>query len=306
MTGAVTGNTYNFSLILSMFMKPGRILLVILITSFCVISLGFAADDDCGCGGDSGSDDGSWDSGSGSPDTSGTDSGSGTDSSGGDQDGSGSDDSSSGGDSGSSSSSTGSESSSSTGGGAAEEAVTWRMKGDELFNKGLYNASLDAYREALSLDPYALKSWIGKGRVLLALGVPSGAADAYGQAILLDPGNAAAYTGLGDALLAQGKYEEAVKNYLKALAMNPRLPGVQEKISEAEAAMAAVVETTEVTYEATPSAIGENVTETAISTVETPRDAPSASSTPRAGLPGSPAVILALLVSLAFLAMRRI
>lgn len=318
MTGIVMGNTYNFFPIQSMFMKPGRMILVILIIFFCVISLGAAADDDCGCGDDSGwgepgPNDGSWDSwsddspdsGSDSPDDSGMDTGNGADSGGGDQDGTGNDDSSTGEDSGSSSSSTDSEGSLSNGGGSAEEAVIWRMKGDDLYEKGLYNESLDAYETAIRLDPYALKSWTGKGRVLLALGIPSGAADAYGRAIRLDPGNAAAYIGLGDALVALEKYEEAVENYLKALAMNPRLPGVREKISGAEAVMAAALQTPDVTQEATPPATGEKVTEIVTQTVPTLSETPALSGTPRAGIPGSPVVILALLLSLVFLTVRK-
>ena len=179
------------------------------------------------------------------------------------------------------------------------------MKGDDLYERGLYNDSLDAYQTALRLDPYALKSWTGKGRVLLALGLPAGAVDAFGRAIRLDPGNAAVYVGLGDALAADGRYEEAVENFLKALAMNPNLPGVREKISGAEGAMAAALQTAEPTPVVTTPAAVVTTTEPVTDPPETIPETTGIPGTPQAGIPGFLTVVLALLVSLVFLTVRK-
>ncbi len=135
-------------------------------------------------------------------------------------------------DSGSSSSDSGSSSSPSSG--SADEGIIWRMKGDDLFKKGLFNESLAAYEKATDNDPYAYKSWIGTGRVLLAVNNTDGAAAAFRKALRIDPANAEASLLLGDALAAGGSYEDAVTQYLKALALNPNLAGVKEKIILAE------------------------------------------------------------------------
>ncbi len=294
------GNSYNFSPIQSMFMKPGIRFTVaaILVLFLCGIALA----DDCGCGGFG--DDGpgpsggwdthdDWDSSAGSrQDDSPADSGSG------DSTADDSSDTSSGTDTGSiddsgSSSSSGSEGSSSTGGGSVEEAVIWRMKGDDLYEKVLYNESLDAYDRAIRLDPYALKSWTGKGRALLALGRPADAVGVYERAIKLDPGNTAAYVGLGDALAAAGRYEEAVENFLKALAMNPKLSGVREKITAAEAAMAAALQTPEVTPEVTSHPESVTPTETVTLPAETLPGTTVVTGTPQAGISGFLAILAA-------------
>jgi tetratricopeptide (TPR) repeat protein len=150
-----------------------------------------------------------------------------------------------------SSSNSDSGSSSSPNSGSADEGIIWRMKGDDLFEKGLFNESLAAYEKAIVNDPYAYTSWIGRGRVLLALGNPGNASEAFRKAIRLDPGNPEPYLMLGDALYAGGSYDEAVTQYHKALAMNPNLLGLEEKIAMAENGTAVVNVTGEVPEEIT-------------------------------------------------------
>jgi tetratricopeptide (TPR) repeat protein len=171
------------------------------------------------------------------------------------------------------------------------------MKGDDLFEKGLYNESLEAYEKAIRLDPYALKSWTGKGRVLLALARTAGAVDAFERAIRLDPGNAVIYVQLGDALGAGGEYEQAVENYLKALAMNPNLPGVEEKISGAQGALAAAMQTGEATpVITTPPAAEETATVPVTTHGETGTGTTAVPATPQAGIPGVQIVFAVLAI----------
>lgn len=134
----------------------------------------------------------------------------------------------------------GSGSSSSHGGGSVEDGLVWRLKGDDLSGKGLYEESAGAYRKALDYDPYALRSWTGLGKVLLELGQPGEAATAFQKAIKLDPAEATLYEHLGDALSAAGSHEEAVASYQRALAINPTITGVAEKIRSAKDALAGV------------------------------------------------------------------
>jgi tetratricopeptide (TPR) repeat protein len=154
-------------------------------------------------------------------------------------------DSGSGGSSGydiSSGSSSDSSSSSGQTGGSSEEGVVWRMKADDLAQKGMYNESLAAYEKSISYDPYILKTWLGKGKVLLVLGRPLDAADAFGRAIRLDPSSTDAMVLLGDAQNASGSYDDAIGSYTKALAMNPNLVGIGDKIAGTEIAKTTVFE----------------------------------------------------------------
>lgn len=228
-----------------------------------------AVDDDCGC-----DDDG---------DNGGTDDGSGGDSS--------SDSSSS--DSGSSS--------------RADDAVVWRMKGEDLYRKGLFNESLAAYEKATETDPYVYMNWIGMGRVLLAMNKSQEAGEAFKIALRLDPGNTEPYILLGDALRAGGNPDEAVTQYRKALAMNPNLGEVKEKIASAE----------------TGSVIG-NVSETPplTTTVSIPQSEPASlitshlsvntssqtlntSGDTKASLPGLGMILIALITGSIFVFLRK-
>ena len=136
------------------------------------------------------------------------------------------------------SSSSDSGSSSPVSGESSDQGLVWRMIGDSLFEKGLYNESIEAYGKALRYDPYALKSWTGLGRVYLEVGKPEKASEAFTKATRLDPGDASLFALLGDAWNANGSYEEAIASYQKAVLMNPKLDGVSEKIQIAEAALA--------------------------------------------------------------------
>lgn len=296
-------------------MTPAKILIIAII-SLTIFFIGMAvAESDCGCnaepdggwGAPDYSDDPSWGqsfddltdgsstggsgSSSGSTDTGGADTSSGS--------------SGSGSSSGGSSSDSGSSSSPSSG--SAEEGIIWRMKGDDLFEKGLFNESLDAYKKATGNDPYATKSWIGTGRVLLALGNPGGAAEAFRKAIRLDPGNAETFVLLGDALSTAGSYDDAVTQYLKALALNPNLLEVKGKITLAETATVMV----NVTGEGTPGMTKEippSEAATMATTDLSPGTTPPATDlpvTPKASLPGLAGILTALLTGFALFILRK-
>ena len=292
-------------------MTPAKILLIGIICMI-ILFIGIAVAEDCGCA-DSGpsgapdySDDPSWGSSfsdltdgssSGNSDTSADTGGSGTSSS---DTGSGSS---------SDSSSSGSGSSSSPSSGSTEEGIVWRMKADDLFEKGLYNESLAAYEKAIGNDPYAYKSWSGKGLVLLAMGDSNGASEAFRKAIRLDPGNADTYLMLGDALSAGGSYDEAVTQYNKALAANPNLLGVEEKITKAVEGAAAVVNVTQNLTQEMISGILPNETTTMATTNLSPDTTTQTTSIPvtqKASFVGLTGTILAIVIgSMLFITRKR-
>jgi len=272
--------------------------------------ISFAAGDDCGvCGGggdsrpDAGPGDG-WDSyneyldsigwggyygGGGDPADSGT---SDTGSSG----------SSGGGGGGGGASSSESAGSSPVSGGSVEDGLLSRMKGDELFSKGLYDEALVEYQKATMYDPYSSRSWKGKGMTLQALGRPDEAVVAFQRALKLDPGDVATRVLLGDAFFDAGEYEEAVGQYTKALGMNPNLQGVTQKLSAASTLALGVVELPE----ETPEPASEETTPAPVTTGTPPPDE-STNLPPRQTAP-FPGVMFILLASLAglFLALIRI
>lgn len=295
-------------------MTPAKILLIAII-SLVIFFIGIAAASDCGCdaepsggwGAPDYSDDPSW--GSSLDDLMGDSSSGSSGSSGGSTDAGGTDTSSgsSGGTSGSGSSSSDSGSSSSPSSGSAEEGIIWRMKGDDLFKKGLLNESLAAYEKATDNDPYAYKSWIGTGRVLLAMNNTDGAAAAFRKALRIDPANAEASLLLGDALAAGGSHEDAVTQYLKALALNPNLAGVKEKITLAETGAAMG----NVSGEASPG-MTTGMSQTEPPTMVTPDLSPETTAlttdsavTPKASFPGLEGILLALVMGSLLVVLRK-
>lgn len=274
--------------------------------------IAFAAGDDCGvCGGgggdrpDAGPGDG-WDSyndyldsigwggyyggggsGSGDPADSGTSDTGGSGSSGG------------GGGSAASSESAGS---SYVSGGSVEDGLISRMKGDELFSKGLYEEALTEYQKATVYDPYSSRAWKGKGMTLQALDRPDEAVVAFQRALKLDPGDVATVVLLGDAFFDAGEYEEAVGQYTRALGMNPNLQGVAQKLSAASTLALGIVELPEENPEPAP----EETTPAPVTTGTPPPDE-STDLPPQQTAP-FPSVMVILLASLAglFLALIRI
>jgi tetratricopeptide (TPR) repeat protein len=190
-----------------------------------------------------------------------------------------------------------SDSSGSSGGGSSEDALIWRMKGDDLYNKGLYNASLDAYEKAVSYDPYAIKTWTGLGRVYLDLGDPAQAIVADKVAIKLDPSDPDLYVLLGDAYTANSSYKDAISSYQKAQLLKPTIIGVSEKIVIAESGQAGINMTNNTTPDITAPPV---TTEPAIT------EAIQSAATPKAAFPGITASIsILIIIGLVYLFKRK-
>jgi tetratricopeptide (TPR) repeat protein len=204
-------------------------------------------------------------------------------------------------DSGGGGSSSDSSSSSSSGGDSSDYGLTWRMKGDDFYNKGLYNASLDAYEKAVSYDPYAIKAWTGLGRVYLNLGDPAQAIVADKVAVKLDPSDPDLYVLLGDAYTANSNYKDAISSYQKAQLMKPTITGVVEKIVIAETGQTGINMTNSTAHNV--SALSET-TEPAILLTELPSitmtETIQPATTPKAAFPGIIAIISVLIIGLVY------
>jgi tetratricopeptide (TPR) repeat protein len=209
-------------------------------------------------------------------------------------------------DSGGGGSSSDSSGSSASGSDSSDYGLTWRMKGDDLYDKGLYNASLDAYEKAVSYDPYAIKTWTGLGRVYLDLGDPANAVVAYKVAIKLDPSDPDLYVLLGDAYTANSNYKDAISSYQKAQLTKPTITGVAEKIVIAETGQAGINMTNSTAHNIT--ALSET-TEPAILQTELPSititETIHSAVTPKAAFPGITAGISVLIIGLVCLFKRK-
>jgi tetratricopeptide (TPR) repeat protein len=103
--------------------------------------------------------------------------------------------------------------------------VDWATQGNELLELGQYDKALDAYEQALRIDPANELAHIGKGNALLSLNKHLEALDAYEEAIRLNPANATAYILRGDVLRGDlNRFSEALASYKQALRQAPNNP----------------------------------------------------------------------------------
>jgi tetratricopeptide (TPR) repeat protein len=85
--------------------------------------------------------------------------------------------------------------------------------GDALSDLGRKEEAIEAYREAISIDPNFVYPHHGLGDALSDLGRKEEAIEAYRQAISIDSKYATPYYGLGNVLTDLGRYKEAMEAY---------------------------------------------------------------------------------------------
>ena len=106
-------------------------------------------------------------------------------------------------------------------------------KADALFALGRYDEAIQAYDEAIKLNPSDPLSWMGKADALFALGRYEEAAKAYDEAIKIDPASSPALEGKTRALEALGQLDSAVKSIgqpsggaAEGISSSPSQPGI--------------------------------------------------------------------------------
>jgi general secretion pathway protein A len=115
--------------------------------------------------------------------------------------------------------------------GARAEAVRPRPEGDAvasynralaLYREGLLDEAVEAYREALRINPGNASAHYNLGLALYHKGLLDEAIQAYRQALRINPENVNAHTNLGIALYRKGLLDEAIEAYHEALRINPQ------------------------------------------------------------------------------------
>jgi hypothetical protein len=85
----------------------------------------------------------------------------------------------------------------------------------------MYAEALDAYEQALSINPRLTDAHLRKGMALYRLGRYRQATEAYGQAIVSSPDCPLCYNKLGSALIILGEYGRAVETFREELRRDP-------------------------------------------------------------------------------------
>ena len=95
------------------------------------------------------------------------------------------------------------------------------LEGDELLKQQLYSQALQAYNEALRMDPLNLYAWNGKGMTLYNQGNYKKALEAYQRATEIEPENPDVWFSAGLVLNNLQRYPQALVHFERALEIDP-------------------------------------------------------------------------------------
>jgi tetratricopeptide (TPR) repeat protein len=102
-------------------------------------------------------------------------------------------------------------------------AEKWKSQGDDNYDQGRINDSIQDYEEAIKLNPDYVAAWNNKGIALRALKKYDAAIVCFEKALKIDKKYVAAWNNKGTALKAQGRrIDDAIACYEKALEIDPQ------------------------------------------------------------------------------------
>jgi len=102
-----------------------------------------------------------------------------------------------------------------------KEARIWCEKANRLLASDKLQEALEAYREALAIEPDLPEAHDGMGNVLYDMGQYQTAVESFARAVQTKPGFPEAYKSMGDALFKLRRYEDALAAYRRAGALHP-------------------------------------------------------------------------------------
>lgn len=103
----------------------------------------------------------------------------------------------------------------------SDNAISLVRKGDDLMVQKKYHEALEAYEEAVAIDPYNSISWNKIGLAHMNTGRYEDAVSAFRMATNIDPFYTDAWNNMGDSLAILEKHQEALDAYDHALRVNP-------------------------------------------------------------------------------------
>jgi serine/threonine protein kinase len=96
------------------------------------------------------------------------------------------------------------------------------LEGDQLRRQQLYSQALQAYEEALRMDPLNFYAWNGKGTTLYNQGNYKKAMEAYQRATEIEPENPIVWVSAGLVLNRLQRYQQALVHFERALEIDPQ------------------------------------------------------------------------------------
>ncbi len=105
--------------------------------------------------------------------------------------------------------------------GLEDFAMYWFYLGGAYGKSDRYEEAIEAYKQAISIDPDYAKAHNGLGAAYGNLGKYKVAMEAYKQAISIDPDYAVVHNNLGAAYYNLGKYKEAIEACKQAISIDP-------------------------------------------------------------------------------------
>ena len=103
----------------------------------------------------------------------------------------------------------------------------WNGKADALNRAKKYQDALAACDQALAINPGYIQGWINRGYILYNLGRYEDELKAYDNAKEIDATSADAWFNRGYALAALGRYDDAIQAFDHVAKINPGYPNLQ-------------------------------------------------------------------------------
>lgn len=105
----------------------------------------------------------------------------------------------------------------------ALNAVEWVQRGVSLDESGNYNEAMEAFTNAIELDPKLARAYVARGVAYANLGNNQQAIKDFDRAIELDPKDEKAYNNRGVAYANLGDYQQAIRDLDRAIELDPKL-----------------------------------------------------------------------------------
>ena len=105
---------------------------------------------------------------------------------------------------------------------AGEKAEDFLIQGEEKYRKGDRQGAIEAFSQAIELNPNYVEAYYNRGRVRYVLGDHKGAIADYNEALRINPSDSKAYYNRGVTRSRLGDNKGAIADFNEALRINPK------------------------------------------------------------------------------------